>query len=959
MATSVRYLVSVAATIATTIGLPAAVIAAEETRRKIEEIVVTAEKRESTVSDTSISITAFDSEMITDLGLQGADELINYLPATTRDDFDIRIRGVGRNFRALGGDPGVATYYNGVYSPDFAIAASENALYDLERVEVLRGPQGTLYGRNSIGGALNYLTKKPTMTWQGEVRGQVGEYDTREGYGFISGPIIQDKLAARLVMNKRLRDGDQQGQNGSPDTNTIDDRNVSLALQWRPTDDIEWNIRGNDRKSSRVIPGPVFLTQGSAADRDVSSADREVLGLRPVDATYPGALQFTNPISGALVYGAPSRQGVDVVGFPYSPNSWYGTQSDNRPIGLSTKNPRDETQTNYDDNSCNDFPYTTCNDNHELFDHKSLQSSVDWDLNEDITLRYVFGYTDFDYTYNQDIDNTSVDFTKYRQTVDADVWNYSHEVQLLWALGDKFTATSGLYYFREQRNQDYSLSNTIPRFTDPVDYGNLATRYGFLGGASTLDLFCGMPQELCNQVNLGDAEMGTSIFGLYDEGNARGDIYHHQNEVNNKSYAAFTQGTYEFNEQWALTLGIRYAKDKKSAKEVRGGYFESSIPWASTWLGAIGGCFNPGTGGMTVLAATNCAMGNATASGNPDSPITPVCAIDDINCTNPLRLGAGMPISYTSSVQGNDSWDHTNFRVNIDWTPNDNTLVYLSYTTGYRAGGYQLGVTDARDTARDANGLPVAGSDLEPLTYGKETVDSVELGYKGTLLDDTLQMNLSIYHYKYDGYQDRNSVFDPVRNQAVDVVQNADGVVNQGFEAEFSWLATDNLTLNANYSYTDAHYGDDYYIIEGDNPALPPTLFGDANMAPELFVQNVKNDALKRIPEHKGTIWGSYDIPTGYGNFSLRSTYSYTGEYQNSAVKRSLDKVPAREQVDVAVIWEDMERRYTVRVFCDNVTDEQNLRGINTTDETANWALSGDILYPRYYGMDVTMRFGS
>ena len=126
----------------------------DRSRGGIEEITVTAEKRTSTVSDTSMSITAFDSSLIEDLGLQGANDLMDQLPATTRDPYDVRIRGVGRNFRALGGDPGVATYYNGVYSPDFGIAASENYYYDVERIEVLRGPQGTLYGRNSIGGAI-------------------------------------------------------------------------------------------------------------------------------------------------------------------------------------------------------------------------------------------------------------------------------------------------------------------------------------------------------------------------------------------------------------------------------------------------------------------------------------------------------------------------------------------------------------------------------------------------------------------------------------------------------------------------------------------------------------------------------------------------------------------------------------------------------------------------------------
>ena len=163
-------------------------------RGGIEEITVTAEKRTSTVSDTSMSITAFDSSLLEDLGMQGADDLMDQLPATTRDAYDVRIRGVGRNFRALGGDPGVATYYNGVYSPDFGIAASENYLYDVERIEVLRGPQGTLYGRNSIGGAINYLTKKPSFTGEGEVRTVLGDYGMEQYYMLMQFKLLEEYL---------------------------------------------------------------------------------------------------------------------------------------------------------------------------------------------------------------------------------------------------------------------------------------------------------------------------------------------------------------------------------------------------------------------------------------------------------------------------------------------------------------------------------------------------------------------------------------------------------------------------------------------------------------------------------------------------------------------------------------------------------------------------------------------
>src|SRR5262245_31220298 len=176
-------------------------------RRTIEEIVVSAEKRESTVQDTSISITAFSADFLERFGIRSQEDLQNYTPSTTIQPVDITIRGIGRNFRTLGGDPGVSTYVNGVYSEDFGIASTENALYDVERIEVLRGPQGTLYGRNAIGGAVNFIYKKPTMDWTGEARTVLGDFDTNEFYGFISGPVLEDLLAFRITGSKLRRDG--------------------------------------------------------------------------------------------------------------------------------------------------------------------------------------------------------------------------------------------------------------------------------------------------------------------------------------------------------------------------------------------------------------------------------------------------------------------------------------------------------------------------------------------------------------------------------------------------------------------------------------------------------------------------------------------------------------------------------------------------------------------------------
>ncbi|MEZ5598394.1 MAG: hypothetical protein R3E84_18805 [Pseudomonadales bacterium] len=116
-----------------------------EGRRQIEEVVVTAERRESTVSDTSMSITAFTGEFIEDFGIRNQEDLQNLVPAAVIEPYDMAVRGVGRNFRSLGGDPGVATYLNGVYSEDFGIASTEGGLHRgwSVRHRAYRGTAGT------------------------------------------------------------------------------------------------------------------------------------------------------------------------------------------------------------------------------------------------------------------------------------------------------------------------------------------------------------------------------------------------------------------------------------------------------------------------------------------------------------------------------------------------------------------------------------------------------------------------------------------------------------------------------------------------------------------------------------------------------------------------------------------------------------------------------------------------
>ncbi|MEJ2090058.1 MAG: TonB-dependent receptor plug domain-containing protein, partial [Gammaproteobacteria bacterium] len=209
-------------------------------------------------------------------GRCGAD-LQNYIPAAVIEPYDLAMRGVGRNVRSLGGDPGIATYLNGVYSEDFGIASTEGGLFDIERIEVLRGPQGTLYGRNAIGGAVNFINKRPNEEFEGEARIVLGDYNLQEYYGMLSGPVLGKWLQARLTGVRRDRDGYVKDLGPGPDVHDYGDTNFALGLRSAPWESVEINARVNERSYQRRMGGADaagivnFGDNGTELTRDTST----------------------------------------------------------------------------------------------------------------------------------------------------------------------------------------------------------------------------------------------------------------------------------------------------------------------------------------------------------------------------------------------------------------------------------------------------------------------------------------------------------------------------------------------------------------------------------------------------------------------------------------------------------------------------------------------------------------
>ncbi|NKB99661.1 MAG: TonB-dependent receptor plug domain-containing protein [Pseudomonadales bacterium] len=206
--------------------------------RVIEEVVVTAHKRAQTVQDTAAAVAAITGDALDDQGIDGPFGLQFVTPSMQVADIlgrtYITIRGVGLNQ----GSPGVAIHVDGVYQPDPRMG--ELLQLDLERVEVLRGPQGTLYGRNANGGAVNYITKAPEDEFDAYVLAGGNDYDELRTQGMINIPL-SDQLSARVIASWRDQD-EGYVENilpGGKDFDKSESKSARLRLRYTPSDTFE------------------------------------------------------------------------------------------------------------------------------------------------------------------------------------------------------------------------------------------------------------------------------------------------------------------------------------------------------------------------------------------------------------------------------------------------------------------------------------------------------------------------------------------------------------------------------------------------------------------------------------------------------------------------------------------------------------------------------------------------
>ncbi len=209
----------------------------------LEEIVVTAQKREQTLQDTSASITAFTADMIDERGLNDTEKLSLATPGVrfqeTTGSSQISIRGVGMLVVSGSAESNVATHVDGVFLPRASAPALKFG--DLERIEVLRGPQGTLYGRNATGGSINYVSAKPTEEFEGSATLGFGDFGEQTFRGYVSGGL-SDTASGRLSIFYDEDDGYYDNIFLDEDAGGLESWGVRGALSFNPTDQLSIDL---------------------------------------------------------------------------------------------------------------------------------------------------------------------------------------------------------------------------------------------------------------------------------------------------------------------------------------------------------------------------------------------------------------------------------------------------------------------------------------------------------------------------------------------------------------------------------------------------------------------------------------------------------------------------------------------------------------------------------------------
>ena len=439
---------------------------------QLEEIIVTAQKRKENAQEVPIAITAVSGKSLQQMGLGNVADLSGHVPnidikntvsfAGSSQILVAAIRGIGQNDFAFNLEPGVGVYIDGVYYARSLGAVVD--LLDLERIEVLKGPQGTLFGRNTIGGALNVVTRDPEKEFKSQLEATTGRFNRTDLRASIDVPLIDNTLLSQLSFSSKRRDGYQKripfpgqagtisdegnfltaGTPGGSDTQGGENSlNVRGKFKWIPSDNFKVLLSG-DYTNARQEARPATLIKTFAG---------------PTDGTALTA--YNGCIFGAAPPFICSKRGTVNTSF-FGVNVDADPNNNRLPVSDAFVNG------NIDSSYARGSNY----DNLESW---GLSATADWTLSDDMSLKSITAYRTLDSTFGSEI--AAAPIVANDASFAMNQLQFSEELQFnLNSFDQRLRSVFGLYYFRESGGlTDYVVfGEGLIQVYGPNDFKNKA-----------------------------------------------------------------------------------------------------------------------------------------------------------------------------------------------------------------------------------------------------------------------------------------------------------------------------------------------------------------------------------------------------------------------------------------------------------------------------------------------------
>jgi len=919
---------------------------------QIEEIVVTTRKVAESIQDVPIAVDAIGAEEIQRRGIANVEQIVKLSTSVQFDeafgpqDTRISVRGLsnskGRSNVAFLID-GVDVTTENFISPGSGLLANQRLLTDVERIEIVKGPQSALYGRAAFAGAISYTTAEPGPEFESQVRVEAGNYGKRQIDGFVSGPVkgLEDLLGIRWTGAVWNRDGFFTNATTGMDMGDEEGWGTAVTALLTPGNDLRIKVRG-EYSDSKVGQRASFRLGGGTLGRTgAEGADGLTFFPYPID---PRLIQGTNLSATRLSdFGEYCPETYPDQGSPFGglcQVTNYGSAKGLQPA------------VDVDPVTGRDYQGTDA----QLF-RATLNAALDYDYG---TFSLISGYIDYN-AYNEQDQDFQVSpvgsaWKSHQQSrSDLATEQFSTELRFASNFQGPINFTLGGLFWREDR------------FLEDLDFIVSCLEYGKAGPGNVFpdpDVFV---PGICDGTNGTIDNWQQRALDLFPcRYDAQGMPIPDPAGVDNCQKAPRTPAPWgAVTEHWSAYFNVIWDISDTFQLIVENRYIDEVFD-----------LLRPNFASCTNLFF---AFGTGTAvrvNGDPEGPVT--TGADDIVCDSERRMNPNIPADTNAQtgdwmlIEGTERSNFNTPKVTLNWKPTDNALYYFSWGEGVKPGG--IGTI----------GAGASPTTIEEQRFKPEVVEAWEFGAKTDwAVAGFLRVNGSLFLNDYADKQvntqlvDANGIVKPI-------VTNASNAEIWGLELEAVWQPqwVDGLTLSAAYTYLDSQYTD---FID-DTRSLTRAAYngqcelvgfdvGD-NQVPPLSVPpaqrfcriDLSGKQLERAPQNAFIGNVQYTAPFMETNFSW--FVEANAAYQD---RRFIDPDNASYLDEFWLV--DARAGFTgasfeVLVYVDNLLDDDTIRtggftpdfGKQVTELGFTAGLGQSAFYgvlppPRQVGARITMRF--